>query len=119
MTGTAMQITLGQADGMSVLRIAGDLRIASVAEAKPDLVALLAAGTDTLFDLSMLGECDTAGIQLLLMTCASLRAKGRRCVTTGATAAFQAALDRIGIPVACFEPQDAATGNRQDDRGQG
>ena len=60
--------------------------LASVADAKPELVAALAAGGNIALDLSELGECDTAGIQLLLMACASARAKGRRLQTIGQTA---------------------------------
>jgi anti-sigma B factor antagonist len=109
-----MRITATRTDGTSVLKIAGDLRIGSVADARPELVALLAAGSEIRLDLSELGECDTAGIQLLLMACASTRAKGRRWVTIGHTAAFRAALDRVGIPAECFEFQAAACDSGQD-----
>jgi anti-sigma B factor antagonist len=106
-----MRITVTEADGMSVVRFEGDLRIASVADAKPELVAVLASRGGIQFDLSALGECDTAGIQLLLMACTSARAKGKRCITLSHTAAFRTALDRVGIPVECFELQTVAFDN--------
>jgi anti-anti-sigma regulatory factor len=114
-----MQIDVAPADGGSVVRIQGELRIACVAEAKPHLVAMLAAGGDILLDLSELGECDTAGIQLLLMTCASTRAKGRRCVTIGHTAEFRIALDRVGIASEYFEFQTGTRDKSQVDLERG
>jgi anti-sigma B factor antagonist len=112
-----MRIEVTQADGRSVLRIAGDLRIGCVADAKPELVAALATGSEIELDLSALGECDTAGIQLLLMACTSARVNGRRCVTIGHTAAFRAALDRIGIQAEYFEFQTAALDPGTENRG--
>jgi anti-anti-sigma regulatory factor len=97
-----MRIMITEADGVSIVRIAGDLRIGGVAEAKSALVALLASGDDIRLDLGALEDCDTAGIQLLLMTAASVCAKGRKCSTISATDAFQAALNRVGIPVQYF-----------------
>ena len=114
-----MQIKVAQTDGTSVVTIAGDLRIGCVADAKPDLVAVLAIGTAIQLDLAKLGECDTAGLQLLLMACASARAKRQGFATIGHTAAFRAALERIGIPMACLEFQPTAPGNDHDDQGRG
>jgi len=114
MKETGMQITVTQTDGVSVVKVDGDLRIGSVADAKPDLLAMLATGNEFRLDLGRLGECDTAGLQLLLMACASVRAKGKRVVTIRHTAEFRAALDRIGIPLEYFEFQAAASDNQQD-----
>ena len=75
---TPMEITTTQTDGTTILGISGDLRIATVADAKLQLVAALAACDEIQVDLSEVGQCDTAGIQLLLMACASARAKGKR-----------------------------------------
>lgn len=110
-----MQITVTQADGVSVVKFDGDLRINSVADAKPELVAMLSTGDEFRLDLGRLGECDTAGLQLLLMTCASARAKGKRVVTIRHTVSFRTALDRVGIPVECFAFQAAALDDHQDD----
>ena len=108
-----MQIKVTQTDGRSVVTIAGDLRIGSVADAKPDLVSVLATGSAIQLDLTGLGECDTAGLQLLLMACASARAKNQGFATIGHTAAFRTALDRAGIPVQCLESQPDAHDNGQ------
>jgi|SRR5579872_5196367 len=98
-----MKITTAQSNGDTVLKIEGDLRIGSVADAKPELVALLAAGSEIRIDLGAVDRCDTAGVQLLLMTCASARAKGKKFVTISHSAALLAALDRAGIPAALLE----------------
>jgi anti-anti-sigma regulatory factor len=108
-----MRINVTQAEGTAVVGIEGDLRLGCVADAKPELVAVLATGSDLRLDLGALGDCDTAGIQLLLMAGAAARAKGRRCVLIGHTDAFRAALDRVGIPVECFEFQAAARDDGQ------
>ena len=97
-----MAIMVTEADGVSIVRIEGDLRIGGVAEAKAGLAGLLASGNDIQLDLAALAACDTAGIQLLLMMAASVCAKGRKFSTVSATDAFQAALNRIGIPVEYF-----------------
>jgi anti-sigma B factor antagonist len=102
-----VKITTTQADGRATLRIEGDLRIASVADAKREHVAGLAACGAIQLDLSEIGQCDTAGIQLLLMTCASARANGKEFELIGPTASFRAALGRVGIPVECFEVRAA------------
>jgi anti-anti-sigma regulatory factor len=114
-----MQIDVTPVDGGSIVKVQGELRIASVADAKPQLVAMLAADGQVWLDLSELGECDTAGIQLLLMTCASARAKGRRCVTIGRTTMLCATLDRIGITPGFFEFQTGTHDTSQDDPERG
>ena len=103
-----MKITNTQMDGKSVVKIEGDLRIGSVADAKAELVAILAANNDIQLDLSDIGQCDTAGIQLLLMTRASAGAAGNALITIGDTPAFRAALARLGIAAECFEAQTSA-----------
>ncbi len=113
-----MKITTTHVDGKSVLKIEGELRIATVADAKPEFVAPLAASGNVQVDLSGLGQCDTAGIQLLLMACASARANGKRFMTLGHTAAFRAALDRAGIPVEFLECAPA-TGDGLDNHAGG
>ena len=94
-----MQITTTQTEGRRASPSSGDLRIATVADAKPELVAALAACDTMLIDLSDLGQIDTAGIQLLLMVRAGARAKGKGFALVGQTDSFRAALDRIGIPI--------------------
>ena len=95
-----MKITTSQVDGTAIIGIAGDLRIATVADAKPELVAALAVCGAIQVDLNDIGQIDTAGIQLLLMICASTRAKGQSFAVVGQSDSFRAALDRVGIPAA-------------------
>ncbi len=101
-----MKITTSQVDGTSTIKITGDLVIGGVAEAKPEIVAALAAGRDIRLDLGEVDDCDTAGVQLLLMARASVRGQGKRLTTIARSASFQAALDRIGIPAGGFDFQE-------------
>jgi anti-anti-sigma regulatory factor len=110
-----MQINVAQTDGMAAVKIEGDLRLGTVAEAKPALIAALATGSEIQLDLGAMRDCDTAGIQLLLMTCASARAKGTKLTTISHTVSFQAALGRIGIPGDGFDFQTTARDDTQDD----
>jgi len=98
-----MQITTTQAGGKTTIRIDGQLSIADVALAKADLVAALTSECEIELDLGEIGECDTAGIQLLLMVRASARSQGRKLATPRQSAAFQASLERVGIPTGLFE----------------
>jgi anti-anti-sigma regulatory factor len=98
-----MEIKVTAEDGRSVVSIAGDLRIGSLAGARGELVAVLATGNEIALDLGGLGGCDTAGLQFLLMACASARANGQRIATINQTAEFQAALDRIGLCAECLQ----------------
>jgi len=103
-----MNITTTSLNGKSIVKIEGDLTINFVAAAKADLVAGLATEGDILLDLSEVGECDTAGVQLLLMASASARSKGKRFATFAQSASFEAAAQRIGIPAGCFDDQEGA-----------
>lgn len=102
-----MTITTTQADGITTLKVEGDLLIGGVADAKSAIIAALAAGGDIHLDLSEIGNSDTAGLQLLLMARASARTQGKRFETTSSSpTSFRAAVERAGIPVACFECQE-------------
>jgi anti-anti-sigma regulatory factor len=101
-----MTITTSQTDGMTILKVGGDLLIGNVTESKPAIVAALAMSGDLRLDLSEIGECDTAGMQLLLMARASARAQGKRFFTTALTSSFQAIVARIGILPEYFECQE-------------
>jgi ABC-type transporter Mla MlaB component len=58
-----MKITTTQTEGAASIAIVGDLRIATVADAKPELIAALAACDIIRIDISDVGQIDTAGIQ--------------------------------------------------------
>ena len=105
-----MKIGMTQTDGKAVLKIEGELKIGSVGDAKTEFVGALAACSELRLDVSELGQCDTAGIQLLLMVGVSARAAGKGLGLIGDTASFHTALERVGIPAECFaartEPDD-------------
>jgi len=98
-----MKVSVKQRDGLSVVKIEGDLQIAGVGDAKPELVAILAMNTAIQLDLGDIGVCDTAGIQFLLMLRASALAKGLDVSTIAQSASFRAAIQRIGLGAECFE----------------
>jgi ABC-type transporter Mla MlaB component len=102
-----VKITMNQMGGGAVLKTQGELKIGSVADAKIEFVRALAACSELRVDVSELGQCDTAGIQLLLMAGVSARANGKAFGLIGDTASFYAALERVGIPVECFAARTA------------
>jgi anti-anti-sigma regulatory factor len=101
-----MKITTSQTDHAVIVKIEGDLLIGGLAQAKPTMVAALSAGEEIRLDLGATGECDTAGIQFLLMARASALAQGKRFATIAQSASFRTAILRIGVPVACFDSQE-------------
>jgi len=101
-----MKITTRRTDNGSTIKIEGDLVIASVAEAKPEIVAALAGARDIRLDLSAIDDCDTAGVQLLLMARASARLQGKRLATIARSASFAEAVERIGIPAGWFDSHE-------------
>ncbi|MDR3435216.1 STAS domain-containing protein [Telmatospirillum sp.] len=101
-----MKITASQTDGVSSIKIEGDLVIGGVAEAKPELVAVLAQGGDVFLDLSEVGGCDTAGIQLLLMARISAKSRGGKISVIAQSPSFRTALERVGISARCFEDEE-------------
>jgi ABC-type transporter Mla MlaB component len=101
-----MKITTTQKDGKSVIKIEGDLLVSTVADAKPDLVAILEKGDDIFLDLGEIGEVDTGGVQLLLMIRTSAMNRGKRFAALAQSASIRAMLERIGIPSRYFEDQE-------------
>ena len=59
-------ISAVQQHGQSIHRLSGALTIYAVAEARPELAAVVAGQKFTTLDLSEVDELDTAGVQLLL-----------------------------------------------------
>ena len=101
-----MKITTSRIGGTSTIKIQGDLVISGVAQAKPEIVAAMADATEIELDLGEVDDCDTAGLQLLLMARASANALGKRLATTARSAPFREAMERTGIPVGCFDSQE-------------
>lgn len=90
-----------------------------MADAKLQLVTALAAYDEIQVDLSEVGQCDTAGIQLLLMARASACAKGKRWMPKGHTDSLRVTLDRIGISVENLGSQTEVPENGHDGRDRG
>ncbi|MDR3528669.1 MAG: STAS domain-containing protein [Rhizomicrobium sp.] len=103
-----MTIDVTRHNGEPVIRFAGKLTIDSVAAAKQELVpAVVDAGTAQL-DLTAVEECDTAGVQLILMARTDARAHGMAFSARGQSPSFRAAAERVGVPSTIFEDSKPA-----------
>lgn len=67
-------MTSEQRQGNAALRIEGEMNIYRAAELKPVVLAAIAPGATTDFDLSGITELDTAGLQLLMLAKKAARA---------------------------------------------
>ena len=98
-----MALTVIQVAGTDTFQLEGDLVVAEVAHAKPLLMAAMAAAGDRFrLDVGGVGECDTAGVQLLLMVRASASSQGSRFEIIHAPAPLLGVLERLGLPRSCF-----------------
>ena len=97
-----MKITCTELDAAAIVKVEGDLLIDSVAEAKPQLIAAMAASKDIRLDLGGIRACDTAGLQLLLLARGSARARDARIRVTARSPSFDTAAERVGIPFDAF-----------------
>jgi anti-sigma B factor antagonist len=80
----------------SELALEGDLTIHHAAELKERLQAALAAGTRCL-DLRDVGECDSAGVQLLLAARRSARSQGHTLTLAPVSEPVREVLQRCGL----------------------
>jgi len=80
-----------------VLRPEGDLVIRTAKSATALLQKGSIGAAAVTVDLSRIGIIDTAGIQLLLHVCASLRAKGIECALNTPSPSVQRAFGRMGV----------------------
>ncbi|MFO1217840.1 MAG: STAS domain-containing protein [Burkholderiaceae bacterium] len=77
-------------------RIDGDLTIHHAAALHEQLRGWIEQGAEAI-DLSAVGECDSAGVQLLLAARASAAAAGRRVAWSNPSAGVIEALARYGL----------------------
>jgi len=73
--GNVMQIVSKTEKGKRTVTVSGRLVIEEVASAKSDLAEAIAGKTPVVFDLSRVEACDAAGLQLMLMSFASLTSR--------------------------------------------
>lgn len=90
-----------------IAAIDGELTIQFAARQCERLCELVATGTDRL-DLSAVGECDSAGLQLLLAARATLSQRGQSLALMNPSAAVRAVLASYGLDVRLesLEPND-------------
>lgn len=78
--------------------LSGDLTIYAAAEMKPRLCEVLSQRSRVLFlDLSEVGDCDTAGVQLLLGAWRAAGAAGREFAVVEPSDAVRDALSLLGL----------------------
>ena len=92
-----MKVTTTQNDGRSTVKIQGNLLISTVGGLKAPLLAALDTGKAIELDLSAVGGCDTAGVQVLLMARASARGKGTAFSISATSASFESASLQSGV----------------------
>lgn len=81
----------------AVVRVDGDLTIAAAAEQAARLRQALPDGADLTLDLAAVGDCDSAGVQLLLALRRSLAQRGRRLHLAGLAESVDDALRTFGL----------------------
>lgn len=83
------------------LRIDGEMTIYRAAEIKQQLLGALAASSSLALDLSAVGEIDTAGVQLLMLTHREAAAAGGALTLVGVSDAVDEALTLLNLS-SCF-----------------
>jgi ABC-type transporter Mla MlaB component len=97
-----------QTDGILRVECQSELCVMDVAQARDEILPLLPGCTGIMLELADIAECDTAGIQFLLMLRASAQAASIPLSASPLSLCFQDAIDRAGIPAFCFNPLPAA-----------
>lgn len=87
-----------------VLRIEGDMSIYRAAELKDILRAALDGATALEIDLSAVTECDTAGVQLLMLTKKMAQADRRELRLCAHSPAVLDALERLNLAAYFGDP---------------
>ena len=88
-----MAITAQTVDGVSQLRIAGEMTIYTAAELKAELMIHMAQPGDLEIDLSEVSELDSAGLQLLILAKREALREERSVHLTGHSRAVLDVLD--------------------------
>lgn len=100
----SMQITLADAEGVARLTIEGGLEIANVTEAKPPLLAAIAAHTELEMDLSGVATLDVAGLQLLIICKIEAIRRGHRLQLLQHSPAVLGTLDLFNLAAFFGDP---------------
>ncbi|HPH01910.1 MAG TPA: STAS domain-containing protein [Spirochaetota bacterium] len=82
----------------SITLAGGDLTLYGVGETWKKIRSFLSNGTLRCLDISEVTECDTAGVQLLLVSISALNESGSRGAVQGSSRAVTEALERCGFP---------------------
>jgi anti-anti-sigma regulatory factor len=103
---TGMPIGLDQGESVCVVRLEGEVKIASAAALRASLLEALASGTDLRLDLDRATEVDVTALQLLWAAQYEARRTGKACTVAGAIpeavlhAAREAAFEELPVALA-------------------
>lgn len=92
-----MNITTEGTGDTLVLRIEGALLVSGVAALKARMLSDLQTCRTLVLDLAGIGECDTAGLQLVCGACRKMLDDGRRIMLGKTSPAIQSMADRLGL----------------------
>ena len=70
-------ISISETDATVTVRIDGEMNIYHAAELKTPLLELLSKGKDIALDLSLVGDLDTSGLQILMLLSRELNNAGK------------------------------------------
>ncbi len=92
-----MEISKTAKKGSCVAQLTGDLLIGDVAEAKKQLHECLTAQKKLTLDLEGVGDCDTAGVQLLIAFIKGAKSAGVDLTIGGVSLGIRTAVDRAAL----------------------
>jgi anti-anti-sigma factor len=100
-----MPVTLDQSEEQCLLRLEGEVDIASAAELKTLLLQALASGTELRVEVERATELDITALQLLWAAEREARGSGRQCTLAGRVseelmaAASEAGFEKFPVPI--------------------
>jgi anti-anti-sigma factor len=102
-------MSIGESQGpVAALAVEGELTIYRAAELKDVLLEVVRQHATPAFDLSAVTECDSAGLQLLLVARQEAATLGKSLRVEGASAAVRDVFALLGV---AFAGIDATRGN--------
>ncbi len=92
-----METMKEEREGRTVLKLTGEITVYEVDDLRNELLDYLGNNDNPVFDLSELGECDTAGIQVLYSAKKTVIDQEKKFTVSGMSDAFRNSMDRIGL----------------------
>ncbi|MDF3933768.1 STAS domain-containing protein [Pseudomonas citronellolis] len=92
-----LEISGRDATGRLSCRLRGEFNIYHAARLKDELLALLDAHQDLELDLGDADECDTSGVQILLLLKRTARARGKRLALVNHSSSVLEAMELLNL----------------------